>query len=128
MTPQQLEAFVDTLADMKTRTLARMQGGARDLAGEDGPPPDLTDRASLEADRNFALLMRERDRKLLTDIAQALTRIEAGEYGVCEECGEDIALARLKARPMATLCVNCQTAREEEESLRAAGAVGFFLA
>lgn len=78
---------------------------------------DPTDRATLESDRNLLLRMRDRERKLLTKIDEAFTRIESGAYGSCEECGEEIGLERLKARPVTTLCISCKSAQEARERL-----------
>lgn len=77
--------------------------------------PDPSDRASLESDRNATLRIRDRERKLIAKIDEALERIEGGTYGLCEECGEPIAIDRLKARPVTTLCIECKSAQEEEE-------------
>ena len=77
--------------------------------------PDPTDRASLEADRNFMLRIRDRENKLIKKIRKALNRIENGTFGVCEKCGEDIALKRLKARPVTTHCIDCKTKEEAFE-------------
>ncbi len=77
--------------------------------------PDPTDRANLETDRNFLLRIRDRERKLILKIKDALGRIEEGTFGICEECGEDISEERLRARPMTTLCIDCKTKAEEEE-------------
>lgn len=74
--------------------------------------PDVTDRATVETDRQMALLMRERDRLLLRDIQAALDRVQDGEYGICQECGEDISPARLRAQPTAALCVHCKSMLE----------------
>lgn len=79
--------------------------------------PDPTDRASLESDRNFELRIRDRERKLILKIREALERIDAGEFGVCESCGEDISAARLKARPVTTLCIDCKTEQERQEKI-----------
>jgi len=125
MTTQMIESFTATLTAMMQKTMAKMRESMDELAGEDALPPDLADRASLEAERNFTLLMRERDRQALASIREALARVEAGEYGICEECGDDIAQARLKAQPMATLCVHCQSRREDEERARFSVASGF---
>ncbi|HUY19524.1 MAG TPA: RNA polymerase-binding protein DksA [Candidatus Binataceae bacterium] len=76
---------------------------------------DPNDRASLESDRNFLLRMRDRERKLLTKIDEAFARIEAGSYGSCEECGADIGIERLRARPVTTLCITCKSAQEARE-------------
>ena len=77
--------------------------------------PDPTDRASLEADRNFMLRIRDRENKLIKKIKKALDRIENGPFGVCELCGEDISIERLKARPVTTQCIDCTTKEEAKE-------------
>ena len=76
---------------------------------------DPTDRAALESDRNFLLRMRDRERKLLSKISEAFARIEDGSYGRCEECGAEIGIERLKARPVTTLCIACKSAQEARE-------------
>jgi DnaK suppressor protein len=81
--------------------------------------PDPTDRATLESDRNFMLRIRDRERKLIVKIREALERIEDGNFGVCEVCGDDIGIDRLKARPVTTLCIDCK--RKEEASEKARG-------
>lgn len=77
--------------------------------------PDPTDRASLESDRNFLLRIRDRESKLIKKIKQALERIEIGTFGICEKCGEDIHIERLKARPVTTHCIDCKTKEEKME-------------
>ena len=77
--------------------------------------PDPTDRASLEADRNFMLRIRDRESKLIKKIKKALGRIEDGSFGICESCGEEISVKRLKARPVTTLCIDCKTKEEAME-------------
>lgn len=79
--------------------------------------PDLTDQASAEIDQNFLLRIRERERGLITKIQSALKRLERGEFGICEFCGGKISIARLKARPVTTLCIECKTEAEEKEKL-----------
>lgn len=81
--------------------------------------PDPTDRASLEADRNFMLRIRDRESKLIRKVKKALSRIENGTFGICDSCGEDIAIKRLNARPVTTQCIECKT--KEEASERALG-------
>jgi DnaK suppressor protein len=81
----------------------------------DGNFPDPTDRASMESNRNSILRIRDRERKLIFKIQEALQRLEAGEYGKCEECGEDIGIERLKARPVTTLCITCKSSQEIAE-------------
>ena len=77
--------------------------------------PDPTDRAALEADRNFMLRIRDREAKLIKKIKAALERIENGTYGICESCGEEISVKRLKARPVTTQCINCKSKEEALE-------------
>ncbi len=80
--------------------------------------PDPTDRASLETDRNFLLRVKDRERKLITKIKEALKRIDDGSYGVCELCGEEISEKRLEARPVTTCCIECKKEEEELERSR----------
>jgi DnaK suppressor protein len=82
--------------------------------------PDPTDRATLESDRNFVLRIRDRERKLILKIREALQRIEDGTFGQCEICGDDIGADRLLARPVTTLCIECK--RKQEANERARGA------
>ncbi len=126
MNADQLQSYSVVLNSMLHKTTVAIQAGIEDLAGEDVLPPDLVDRAAQETGRAFALLMRERDRQVLAGIREALQRIDDGTYGLCEDCAEDIAPARLRAQPMATLCVHCQGRREDEERARACVASGFF--
>jgi DnaK suppressor protein len=79
---------------------------------------DPADRAALESDRNFLLRLRDRDRKLLSKIDEAFARIEDGSYGRCEECGGQIGIERLKARPVTTLCIECKESQEAREKGR----------
>ena len=125
MTNQDLETLVATLNTMLEKAMNNLQVGIEELAGENLLPPDITDRASMESDRNFALLMRERDRQTMADIREALAKLDSGEYGICEDCGEDIGLARLKAHPMATQCVSCKSREEEEQRQRNLGVSTF---
>jgi DnaK suppressor protein len=80
--------------------------------------PDPNDRATQESDRTFELRIRDRERKLINKIKEALERIDNGTFGVCEMCGEDISEARLKARPVTTLCIDCKIEQEKKEKLR----------
>ena len=77
--------------------------------------PDPTDRASLEANRNAMLRIRDRERKLISKIDEALQRINDGTYGLCEACGGPIAMDRLRARPVTTLCIDCKADQEAQE-------------
>ena len=91
----------------------RTVDGMTDAKAENFPDP--TDRASLESNRNFTLRIRDRERKLIVKINEALARIDDGSYGKCEECGEAIGLERLRARPVTTLCIDCKSMQEAEE-------------
>ena len=77
--------------------------------------PDPTDRAALEADRNFMLRIRDRESKLIKKIKKALERIGNGTFGICETCGEDISIKRLKARPVTSQCIECKSKEEALE-------------
>lgn len=81
----------------------------------EGDFPDPTDRASLESDRNFLLRIKDRERKLILKVKEALDRIDNGTFGICESCGRPISEKRLLARPMATHCIECKTELEEKE-------------
>src|SRR3990172_12182386 len=80
--------------------------------------PDVTDQASAEVEKNFTIRLRERERKLLKKIDEALDRIEKGTFGICDGCGEEIGYSRIKARPVTTYCIECKTQQEEDEKLR----------
>lgn len=80
--------------------------------------PDVSDQASAEVDQNFSMRIRERERKLLKKIDEALERMDTATYGTCERCGGDIPYKRLKARPVTTLCIECKTLQEQEEQAR----------
>jgi RNA polymerase-binding transcription factor len=80
--------------------------------------PDPTDRATLESERNFTLRIRDRERRLIAKIKNALDRLDKGTFGICEECGEDISDKRLKARPVTTLCINCKKKQENQEKVQ----------
>jgi len=80
--------------------------------------PDVSDQASAEVDQNFSMRIRDRERKLLKKIDDALDRMNNATYGICEHCDGEIPYERLKARPVTTLCIECKTAQEEEEQAR----------
>ena len=82
---------------------------------ENSPKPDLTDRATEEIERSFELRTRDRERKLINKINEALKRIDDGSYGYCEETGEPIGIKRLEARPVATLSLEAQEMHEKKE-------------
>lgn len=116
MRQRELKFFRRLLEDRKREILAEAERalGSMNQKSQEGYA-DPTDRASLESDRNLQLRMRDRERKLLTKIDEAVSRIDSGVYGRCEECGDDIGLERLKARPVTTLCISCKSAQEARE-------------
>ncbi|MEO8601250.1 MAG: RNA polymerase-binding protein DksA [bacterium] len=115
MTPAEISWFRDFLSSRRAELIgdsARTVSGMVDTK-ENFPEP--ADRAALESDRNATLRIRDRERKLINKIEEALQRIDGGEFGVCEECGEEIGVDRLRARPVTTLCIQCKGEQEEEE-------------
>lgn len=80
--------------------------------------PDMGDQATAETDRNFMLRLRSREQKLIKKIDEALDRIDNGTFGICDDCGMEINIKRLDARPVTTLCMECKTQQEEEERIR----------
>ena len=89
--------------------------GFRD--NDDTPPPDPLDRAIADSERSYTLRMRDRESILIRKIRKSLEDIEDEVYGICEECGQDIAIKRLKARPVARRCIKCKTHQEAAEKL-----------
>lgn len=79
---------------------------------------DPADRATAESDRAFTLRIRDRERKLIKKIRSAINRMEEGTYGACDDCGEEIGVPRLKARPVTKLCIHCKSKQEEDEKQR----------
>ncbi|WP_341757925.1 RNA polymerase-binding protein DksA [Candidatus Tisiphia endosymbiont of Ditula angustiorana] len=115
MNPQQLEYFRQKLLEWKSSLLEESRETLAHLKEENWNEPDLNDRASIETDTAIELRTRDRYRKLLDKIEEALVRIEKNEYGYCEETGEPIGLKRLEARPVATLCIEAQERHENYE-------------
>lgn len=117
MKEEKIKYFKELLAKRQEELLAEAGKMVVDMSDEEESFPDPTDRASLESDRNFLLRIRDRERKLIVKIREALDRIENGTFGICEVCGEEISAKRLKARPVTTLCIDCKTDEEEKEKI-----------
>jgi len=115
MNERQLEYFKQKLLNWKDEILRESRETVTHLQSETENHPDLADRASSETDRALELRTRDRQRKLISKIDDALRRIEEGAYGFCEETGEPITLARLEARPIATLSLEAQERHERRE-------------
>lgn len=115
MNERQKEYFRRKLLAWKDEIIRESRSTLSSLQEDVGTLPDLADRASTETDRALELRARDRQRKLISKIDSALRRIDEGEYGYCEETGEPIALARLDARPVATLSLEAQERHERSE-------------
>ncbi len=115
MKKKDLEYFKDLLTKRMEDLLNQADTTVSDMNTPKGNFPDPTDRATYEADRNFELRIRDREHKLFKKIKKALDRIEDGTFGICEKCGEEISIKRLKARPVTTQCIECKTKEEARE-------------
>ena len=118
MSARQREYFRRKLLSWREELLDGSSETLKNMQEESLAEPDMADRASLESDRALELRTRDRQRKLISKIDEALERLEAGEYGYCEETGEPISLKRLEARPIATLSVEAQERHERMERPR----------
>jgi len=115
MNKKKQEEFRKRLLEELSRLIQDASKTLNGMSHEKALFPDPTDRASLEADRNFLLRIRDRERRLILKIREALNRIDESTFGVCQQCGEEISESRLLARPVATLCVNCKELQERKE-------------
>ena len=115
MNPRQRAYFRSKLIAWKSEILREARETLDHLAEESANHPDLADRASSETDRAIELRARDRQRKLISKIDEAISRIDDGSYGFCEETGEPIGLGRLEARPTATLSIEAQERHERSE-------------
>ena len=117
MNPRQREYFRRKLENWKEDILRESRETLENLQEESQNHPDMADRASSESDRALELRTRDRQRKLISKIDAALKRIEDGSYGYCEETGDPIGIARLDARPIATLSLEAQESHERREKV-----------
>jgi DnaK suppressor protein len=117
MNEAQREYFRRKLLHWRDEILRGSTETLRQLKEEDNRLADLSDWASYETERNFQLRARDRERKLLSKIDEALRRLEDGSYGYCEETQEPIGLRRLEARPIATLSIEAQERHERREKI-----------
>ena len=118
MRKRDLESFRKLLGERRQELIAEASRTMDGMGENREQFPDPTDRASLEGNRNLELRIRDRERKLVSKIDEALGRIDDGSYGKCEECGGEIGIERLKARPVTTLCIECKTKEEKMEKQR----------
>ena len=115
MNSKMKEYFKQKLLSWKSELLKESNQTLNNLQSDNEAKPDITDRASEEVERAFELRTRDRERKLINKIDDALKRIEDGSYGYCEETGEPIGIKRLEARPVATLSLEAQEMHEKKE-------------
>ena len=103
-----LEGQLASLVGTSERTVHEMGDASEEI-------PDPNDRATVEEDRNWSLRLRDRDRRLIGKIEDALARLQTGSFGKCAACGKPISPARLRARPVTDLCIACKTDAERAE-------------
>jgi DnaK suppressor protein len=115
MNKRQLQFFEKKLHDWRAEILEESRGTLNQLQDAPIREPDMNDRASSETDWSIELRTRDRQRKLISKIESALQRISDGEYGYCQVTGEPISLARLRARPIATMTLEAQERHERQE-------------
>ena len=115
MRTRDLDAFRKLLHERRAELLGEATRTVDGMGETREQFPDPTDRASLEDNRNLMLRIRDRERKLISKIDEALGRIDDSSYGKCGECGGEIGLERLRARPVTTLCIDCKSVQEAQE-------------
>lgn len=114
MSKQQLEHFANILELWEKQLLADREATLNHMK-EGMNFPDILDRAALEEEHKLEWQAREREHRLIRKISQALSAIQQGDYGYCEDCGTEIGIRRLEARPTATQCIDCKTIHEIRE-------------
>jgi len=111
-----LKRFKDILQEERTALIRNASKTLTEEATLDvSELPDEIDQASAEYSQSFIFRLRDREKYYLSKIDKALSKIEAGEFGICEECSEEISLKRIEARPVTTLCIRCKEEQEMEE-------------
>lgn len=115
MSADQLKHFSLILAAWKRELMEEVDRTVDHMKDESGSLPDPNDRATQEEEFSLELRTRDRERKLIKKIDQTLERIEKDDYGYCDDCGIEIGIRRLEARPTATLCIDCKGLQEIKE-------------
>jgi DnaK suppressor protein len=115
MTKKKLDMFRGILSGRLNELVKTARVSVGDMTAAQENYADMTDQASAEIDRNFLLRIKDRERKLILKMKEAIERINDGSFGICEVCGEEIDEERLKARPVTTQCIECKTEMEEQE-------------
>ena len=119
MSDAQRDHFRDMLSNLKSELMEEVDKTVSHMKQDSVNYSDLNDRASQEEEFSIELRNRDRERKLIKKIDESLNRVDAEDFGYCEECGEEIGLRRLEARPTATLCIECKTLAEMREKHQA---------
>lgn len=117
MVKKDLDFFRNRLSQWLQELLDHADDTLEHLLEPEEHLPDPLDRASFESNRSTKLRIRDRESILIKKIRKSLEDIENGEYGICEDCGEEISIERLKARPVTSFCIRCKTNRETLEKL-----------
>jgi DnaK suppressor protein len=115
MNESQLKHFETILNNWKVQLMREVDRTVHHMQDDAANFPDPNDRATQESEFSLELRARDRERKLIKKIDEALKEIESGSYGFCESCGIEIGIRRLEARPTATLCIDCKTLDEIRE-------------
>ena len=116
MRRREIERYRMLLEGQLSSLLGQGEKAVHEMVDEGGDEiPDPNDRATAEEERNWSLRLRDRDRRLIPKIQQALARLETGTFGTCTRCGRPISAARLRARPVTDLCIDCKTEAEQVE-------------
>ncbi|MCJ7774102.1 MAG: RNA polymerase-binding protein DksA [Desulfobacterales bacterium] len=115
MRKNDLDSFKDILLSWRDELLHRADYTVEGLLKSEDNISDPLDRASFETDRGTVFRIRDRESMLIKKINQSLEDIEIGDYGTCQDCGDDISIKRLKARPVTRYCIKCKTKRESYE-------------
>jgi len=118
LTQDKKEYFKELLYERLDELFAGANMAVNDFDGLGEACPDFTDLASLETDLSFSFHLKERESRLVKKINGALEKLNNGDFGMCEECGREISEERLKARPMAVLCIECKKMQEASEKIR----------
>jgi DnaK suppressor protein len=118
MKPEKVRFFQHLLTQKMNELLDEAEKTVSDMTTGKENFPDPNDRATLESDRNFELRIRDRERKLIVKIQEAIKRLDDGVFGICNDCGGPISEKRLIARPVTTQCIDCKTKQEKIERLK----------
>jgi len=118
LTQDKKEYFEELLFQRLDELFAGANKAVNDFDGLRDISPDFTDQASMETDAAFSFRLKERESRLMRKITRTLEKLDEGNFGVCEECGRGISEERLKARPIAALCIECKRMQEAVEKIR----------